>query len=247
MTLLVAAVVALAVVLFPTRRDRVHEVLAAIGARDSARSRSDTGNSRGHGWVQGVVPGRARRERARAEHDLNLALGSLEAALDAGLAPAEALRAVHDSGDARNAVGTAMAVLAQRAGEGYGVPELWLTLARRPGLAAAAQVGRAWAISERTGAPLSRAVGSARAGHRRTSALRRAVETQTAGPRATMGLLTLLPCAGPLLLPIIGVPLRQAFSLLVLLVAVFPGVVLLLIGRTVMRRMIRSALAEGAT
>lgn len=251
MTALVAVLAALTVLLLPTRGERGALLLSAMtrgadleheergigGGDDIARSR--------RAMARMLVAVRSRRSRARDEHELNLTLGSLEAALDAGLTPGDALAAVSSAGDPVGVVGRATAVMARRASAGESVADQWSALAQRPGLSAAAQVGRAWAISERTGAPLARAVGSARASHRRSAALRRSVETQTAGPRATMNLLTALPLAGVVLLPVLGVPFSRAFSPPVLVLAVTPGLGLLLAGRLLTRRMIAHSLAGG--
>lgn len=164
-------------------------------------------------------------------------LDAAAAALRAGLPTVEALDvaggAVPESQRAR-----IVAPVVQAAREGRSVAPAWQKVARQTGAPDLAAVGRAWALSERTGAPLAEALGTAATVARARLAHRRRVDAATAGAHATSALLTLLPLGGVGVGLVLGLSPTVLYGTPVAQASLGVGLVTLLLGRVVVRRMV---------
>ena len=80
---------------------------------------------------------------------------------------------------------------------GEPVSTTWLSHGHRLDSDALRFVGQAWALSERTGAPLADALAASEEVLRARVRSRERLASAAAGPRASMGVLTLLPLSGP--------------------------------------------------
>ncbi|MDE9366950.1 type II secretion system F family protein [Luteipulveratus sp. YIM 133132] len=186
----------------------------------------------------------ARNARARTQAVLQI-LESVTPAVRAGVPPAQAVAlAVRTSTGDDTSLRGDLEEMAVAADAGAELGPLWTDMAGRRQVDGLAEVGRAWTLSDRLGTPLTDALSSATESVRARLEHERRVQVLTAGPRATMQLLTLLPVGGLLLAPLIGVSPAQAYSGPLILLAGLPGVALLLVGRWTVRRMVRSATAE---
>jgi tight adherence protein B len=178
-------------------------------------------------------------------------LGLLEAiapALDAGIAPATALRIAADarSGSGRLDPLAALArEIASAAAEGVRLGPLWRRAAASAGSAELLLLAQAWSLTEDMGVPLAQAVRTTAGLLEARIAHERRLAGAVAGARATVNLLTVLPIGGPLLGLVLGIgpgelyggsPLTQASLGL--------GLVMAGLGRLWVRRMIR-AVARG--
>jgi tight adherence protein B len=136
--------------------------------------------------------------------------------------------------------------LAKEAASGAELAPLWAGLAARhtsPGLA---EVARAWALSERVGSAIGDALEVAAAMMREQLDLERRLAAATAGPRATMQLLTVLPVLGVLIAMLIGVPPWRLYAGALGATVLALGTGFVAIGRSVTRWMIRRASAPAA-
>lgn len=193
---------------------------------------------------------RARRRRsgtrAQTEAMLLELLGGLAAGLSAGLPPADALAGARAALEQRLGqtpeLSAWLARLVDSARAGAPIGTGWVAMGEDLGLPVAVQVGRAWSVSEQLGSPLMDAVRATTAAHETSARLDRAFAAQSAGPRATVQVLTLLPVLGLLLMPVLGVEPLEAYPPPVLALAVLPGLALLVVGRIVTARMVRRAL-----
>ncbi|YAL83689.1 hypothetical protein ACMYYO_02470 [Dermacoccaceae bacterium W4C1] len=225
MSLLLALLVMALVLVIPPRARR-RAVLQALSLRRARRP------TRAHS-----VGDRAREQSPQAR-----VLAELEAALEVGLPPRDAVTVI---GQHRAGVGGRTALLdpvLEAAATGAPIAPAWRVSARTYG-PAFLHLAQAWSVSEKLGCPLAQAVSVARAGHEARLATERAVAAQSAGARATMNLLSALPVLGLLALPVIGVDLGDAYPPAVLVLCVIPGLVLLALGRFLTARLMRSALA----
>jgi tight adherence protein B len=105
-------------------------------------------------------------------------------------------------------------------------------------------VAHAWRLSEQTGVPLSVALATAARSVRARQAAERALDAATAGARASMGLLALLPASGPVIGLLFGLtPVdlygRSTVSALCLLAGGALGVTGWLWSRAILRRALR--------
>lgn len=151
------------------------------------------------------------RRRARAmEEALGDLLELVSAPLRAGVAPARALAA---AGAVQGAGPLARAVEALVAASARGDPlaPVWEEQAARTGSDAMAFVARAWALSERTGAPLADAIDTAVEVLRDRRRAEERLAAAVAGPRASMAVLCLLPLSGPVVGLACGVGPRQLY------------------------------------
>ncbi|GGB26633.1 hypothetical protein GCM10011492_16110 [Flexivirga endophytica] len=133
--------------------------------------------------------------------------------------------------------------LARQAAAGAELAPLWAGLRTRNDLAALGEVARAWALSEQLGCAIGDALSAATAMMREQLDLERRIAAATAGPRATMQLLTLLPVLGVGIAMVIGVPPWRLYAgplggTVLVLGAGFVGA-----GRWLTRWMIRRATA----
>ena len=179
LAVLVAAAVVLAA---PVPQVLVPLLLAASGAAVVARLRRTR-----------AAAAARREERARAVEACSVLAGELRA----GRAPADALDAAAQLATGPSAVALQAAAGAVRLG-GDPAPSLRAT----PG-SAVPEVLRAlaacWTVCAGSGAGLATAVERLEEGLRADQAQRRAVDAELAGPRATAGLLAVLPAGGLLL------------------------------------------------
>lgn len=239
--ILTALLLAAAVWAWPGRRERA---LLRVAVLDTADAGAAAGAVSVPWWRREVrLP---RRSGSGREEVVQQLLSGLAAGLGAGLAAPAALSAAVASlpAAARRdaALVRALGALETALAGGGSAGAAWVDLGQQLRLPVALQVGRAWTISERLGSPLSEAVRSALDAHNARRAVERAFAAQAAGPRATAQLLTWLPLLGVLLMPVLGVAPTSAYPPAVLLLAVAPGLLLLLAGRRLTRRLIDRAL-----
>jgi tight adherence protein B len=138
-------------------------------------------------------------------------LGLLEAiapALDAGIAPATALRI---AADARSGSGhldplaTLARDIASAAADGVRLGPLWRRAAASAGSAELLLLAQAWSLTEDMGVPLAQAVRTTAGLLEARIAHERRLAGAVAGARATVNLLTVLPIGGPLLALVLGI------------------------------------------
>ncbi len=186
------------------------------------------------------------RRTARARGRMLEALGLLAAELRAGRPPADALSAAAEVAiDGSRAVLTAAAGAARTGGD---VPAALLFVV--PGTERGVDEERTWrslaacwAVCTDAGHGLAAGVERLEAGLRATEEQRRAVEAELAGPRATAGLLAVLPLAGIGLAAALGAdPLHVLLHTLPGLVCLGAGLVTDLLGWLWTRALVRRAL-----
>lgn len=134
-------------------------------------------------------------------------------------------------------------MLAGQSAAGAELAPLWAGLQTRHGVPALGEVARAWALSEQVGCAIGDALAAATAMMREQLDLERRIAAATAGPRATMQLLTLLPLLGIGIAMVIGVPPWRLYAGPLGLTVLVLGGGFVLAGRLLTRRMIRRASA----
>lgn len=139
-----------------------------------------------------------------------------------------------------------LAELEDAARSGAPLGPCWTGLALRYPHAGLGPVARAWSLSDRVGCGLSEAVGAAARMSTEEADHRRQIAAATAGPRATMQLLTLLPVLGVGISTVVGVNPLQLYSSGVGRTAMGLGLLLLWMGRRIIAGMIRRSCAPGA-
>lgn len=184
----------------------------------------------------------ARRRQARRRAAINQLLRSVAPALKVGVPPSVAIsnaaRLVADSSlDA--AFSRALDDLAARAEAGLELAAAFGDLAGQFDLPQVKVVAAAWALSNDLGCSMSEAVATAVELLQAEDARERALRIATAGPRATMHLLTGLPLAGVGIAALAGVPPAQLYSGVAGMAALLVGVVLILLGRWWSGRLVR--------
>lgn len=190
-------------------------------------------------------------ESARARSLELQVLDGLAAALEAGLPVPQAVTlAVSDvvpeperqpeRGESVHASG--WDELARAAAQGQALAPAWQRLARRADSPTLDSVARAWRVASLTGAPLARAIRLSAHVSRERQRLERAVQVATAGARATVTVLTLLPLAGVGLAAVLGVPPLALYSQPVALVAAGCGALLVVMGQLWSRRLVGQVL-----
>jgi len=138
-------------------------------------------------------------------------LGLLEAiapALEAGMAPASALRFAADarSGSGRLDPLAALARgMASAAADGSMLGPLWREAAESAGSAELLLLAQAWSLTEDMGAPLAQAVRTTAGLLEARDAHERRLAGAVAGAKATVNVLTVLPIGGPLLALVLGI------------------------------------------
>jgi tight adherence protein B len=189
---------------------------------------------------------RSARHGADFEAQVLALLDAIEPGLRAGLTPARAfdLGASAMNGSERHSVPDGLVRDVRRAGEsGSPAGAAWRQWADDSGSPSLRFVASAWQLSERTGAPLADAVSRSAARTRSELSRRRRVSAAVAGPRATVNVLTALPLVGPLFALASGLdPLEVYGSSPFVLVALFLGVALILVGRRWCRRLVNAVL-----
>lgn len=139
-----------------------------------------------------------------------------------------------------------MARLEEAARSGAPLGPCWTDLAIRYPHAGLGPVARAWSLSDRVGCGLSEAVAAAVRMIMEQTDHRRQLAAATAGPRATMQVLTLLPVLGVGISAVVGVNPVQLYSSGVGRIALGLGLLLLWLGRCIIARMISASCAPGA-
>lgn len=149
--------------------------------------------------VVGVLRARweARRRQAGAADDLADLVEVLVPPLQSGLATAEAVRAAASALDERPGLAQLTGALASAAAQGLPLGPVWA--GQRVGAPPQVQLflARAWSLSEETGVPLSVSLTAAGRVLRSRQTAERSLAAATAGARASMTLLALLPASGP--------------------------------------------------
>lgn len=235
----VGVLLGLAVLCWPSRRTLL-EAAAAVGlgldrspGRPSPRRAAwPVHLTKVFGWVRPCRDGPVLPLLDAAAAALRTGLPTVEALEVAGGAVSDRLRS------------RVVDPVVQAAREGRAVAPVWQKVARRtrdPDLAA---VGRAWALSERTGAPLAEALTAAAAVARARLAHGRRVDAATAGAQATSALLTLLPLGGMGVGLVLGLSPGVLYGTPFAQASLGAGLVTLLLGRAVVRRMV-ARVAEG--
>jgi tight adherence protein B len=242
---LVAAVLAAgAVLVWPVRSrgDVQHgptEHLGGRGAETRAGARAAAVAARPHSLLR-LARLRRRSGQPGAVEEVQL-LDGLAAALEAGLPTGRAVE-VAIGGDTRAGAAAPWPDLVRAAREGQPLGPAWQRLARRTGSRTIATVARAWTVASVTGAPVAAAVRSSAHAARERRRLERAVEVATAGARATARVLGLLPLGGVALAAMLGIGPVTLYSHPLAGASAALGVVLLLGGHLLVRRMVRGVL-----
>lgn len=227
---LAAMCVCLAIVVWPVR--------GALAIQPGRRSRRPR-------WRESV-------RRHKPASDLDAVTGMLEGiapALAAGVAPATAVATSASLAAARVSrpgLRQDLKTLGRQAAEGAELAPLWDHLHERHRIVALDDVARAWALSEQLGCPLGDALRAATTMLREQVDLERRIATATAGPRATMQLLTVLPVLGVAVASLIGVPPWRLYAGPLGLTVLAMGALFVIAGRLLTRRMIRRAAAPRA-
>lgn len=126
------------------------------------------------------------------------------------------------------------------------VPALWRELAHQWHLEALDDVAAAWQLSKRQGCPLADALAGAAASMRARRRHAAAIDAATAGAKATMGVLFLLPVLGIGLGASLGVDMLECYSGRSGFITLWPGLALLAAGSGWARRMVDGALRTPA-
>ena len=243
MNVVVAMLMALGVLLWPDRHGRRQDaILLAVPPPSALVS----------GSLAGSVKDRGRRWRkGRPVVSLQDLLGLLDAlvpALEAGMAPASALRVVADArcGSGRPDPLTALTRdLSAAAADGARLGPLWRAAAEAEGSAELLLLAQAWSLTEDMGVPLAQAVRTTTGLLEARVAHERRLAAAVAGAKATVNLLTVLPIGGPLLALVLGIGPGELFgSSRLTQASLVLGLVLAAIGRLWVRRMVR-AVARG--
>lgn len=208
---------------------------AAVGDRSTAAGPSGLRRLAAYPW-----PRRARTvalETALAE-----LVAAIAAPLRAGVAPSVALVAVEPTCRDDPALGPLLRDLVEAARTGGSVAETWLRHGDVHESGDLRFIGQAWALSERTGAPLADALASGEEVLRARAVGRQRLAGAAAGPRASMAVLCLLPASGPIVGAALGVgPRRLYFSSSLATASLVLGVVLALGAWWWSRRILRRA------
>jgi tight adherence protein B len=213
---------AVAALLWPSRRPR-QTPPAPLAPPTDLRELERGNRAR---WMLG-------RLRASPTVDVVPMMDALGAALEAGLSAADALRMAHHVADPAGW----LVPLVQAADEGRPLGHLWRRLARRMGHPDLTSLAQAWTISERLGAPVAEAVATAAATARARTSLTLRLSAATAGARATSAMLTVLPVGGLVLTLLLGLTPADLYATPAAGVSALAGVLLLLFGRWMVRRM----------
>jgi len=242
---LVAMLMALGVLLWPDRLGR---------RRDAILLRVPPPSALVPGTLAGSVRDRGRRWRKGrpvagvSPQDLLGLLDAIVPALEAGMAPASALRIVADArcGSGRPDPLTALTRdLSAAAAGGARLGPLWRAAAEAEASAELLLLAQAWSLTEDMGAPLAQSVRTTAGLLEARIAHERRLAAAVAGAKATVNLLTVLPIGGPLLALVLGIGPGELFgSSRLTQGSLVLGLALAGIGRLWVRRMVR-AVARG--
>lgn len=181
---------------------------------------------------------RHRGASARARSTELALIDGLAAALEAGLPVPRAVALTVGELGLEESGPPGWAGLARAAAEGQELAPAWQRLARQTRSPALGSVARAWRVASLTGAPLASALRVSAHTARERHRLIRAVEVATAGPRATVGVLTLLPLAGVGLAAVLGVGPTTLYGHPIAQASAGTGALLILAGQVWVRRMV---------
>ncbi len=190
------------------------------------------------------VTGRRRRGRAaeRAATEMLDVLDALAPALRAGLPPIAALRLVTRSASAEAITGSgrssslgsgALHDLAEAAAQGGPLAPTWSAYADALSSSDLRLVASAWSLCDTLGSPLAPTVATVADVVRRRRTVRQRVDAASAGPVATMRVLTALPLTGPLVALAVGVSPGDLYAEPAGAASLAVGLVLLLAGSVV--------------
>ncbi|WP_010148242.1 type II secretion system F family protein [Serinicoccus profundi] len=186
----------------------------------------------------------------RRDPDADLVARELEvvdtiaAALEGGLPVGRAVElALERTRPAVPGAGPDWGIVARAAQEGEPLAPAWERLARRSGTPTVAAVARSWQVAARSGAPLAEALRVSARTARERRRLEDAVQTASAGARATATVLTLLPLAGIGLAAMLGVHPAALYATPLAWACLGAGAALLLLGQVLVRRLIAQVLA----
>ena len=245
MNVVVAMLMAGGVLLWPDRRGRrLDAILLPVPPHSALVSGSLAGPARDSGrrWRQG------RPAAGVSPQDLLGLLDAIVPALEAGMAPASALRTVADArcGSGRPDPLTALTRdLSAAAAGGARLGPLWRAAAEAEGSAELLLLAQAWSLTEDMGVPLAQAVRTTTGLLEARVAHERRLAAAVAGAKATVNLLTVLPIGGPLLALVLGIGPGELFgSSRLTQASLVLGLALAAIGRFWVRRMVR-AVARG--
>jgi tight adherence protein B len=240
---MLALLAAAAVLLWPGRRDTA----AVVWPHREPHPTSGVAAGLPGGLLararRALAGGRASRTRPRID-DLAELVEVLVPALRSGASTATAVELAAHALAPAGSLGALPAELLRSARAGESLAEVW---ARAAGGSASDEMrflARAWALSEDTGVPLAAALATvARSLRTRQSALA-ALAAATAGARASMVLLALLPATGPAIGLLFGLtPLdlygRSPVAAAALLAGTVLGLCGLLWSRSILRRAVR--------
>jgi tight adherence protein B len=198
------------------------------------------------GRARHCIPGRP--PAAVSTADLHGLLEAIALALEAGMAPASALRIAADarSGAGRPDPLAALASgMASAAADGAALGPLWREAAGTAASAELLLLAQAWSLTEDMGAPLAQAVRTTAGMLEARVAHERRLAAAVAGAKATVSVLTVLPIGGPLLALALGIGPAELYGASRLTQGSLAlGLCLTAIGRWWVRRMVR-AVARG--
>lgn len=166
------------------------------------RSKAWSAGERGRLWWQG------RHAAGVSAQDLLGLLNAIAPALEAGMAPASALRIAVDtrSGSGRpDPLGALAGGMASAAADGAPLGPLWRVAAESAGSGELLLLAQAWSLTEDLGVPLAQAVRTTARGLEARIAHERRLAAAVAGANATVNLLTVLPIGGPLVALVLGI------------------------------------------
>jgi tight adherence protein B len=246
-SLLAGLLTAAGVLLWPERFGRRPLVMLArmsVAAVPGCGSRSGSGSA-GQRWARSLTG------RSAADPSAQDLLGLLEAiapALEAGIAPASALRI---AAEARSVPGRPdplaelAGTIASAAADGVRLGPLWRKAAESSGSAELLLLSQAWSLTEDLGVPLAQAVRTTAGLLEDRIAQERRLAGAVAGAEATVNLLTVLPIGGPLLALVVGIGPAELYGRSGLTQgALVLGLCLAGVGRWWVHRMVR-AVARG--
>jgi tight adherence protein B len=235
------------VLLWPGRFSR-HALAILPGVSSAARSVTGTSSTLASAMARGRRYLSRRSATGVTAQDLLELLDAIAPALEAGIAPAQALRiaAQTRSGSGHPDPLAALAAdLASAAAEGVALGPLWREAASSAGSREMLLLAQAWSLTEDMGVPLAQAVRTTAALLEARIAHERRLTGAVAGARATVNLLTVLPIGGPLLGLVLGIgPTQLLGGSRLTQGSLVLGLCLAGIGRWWVRRMVR-AVAQG--
>lgn len=180
--------------------------------------------------------------------DLLALLDAIVPALEAGMAPASALRIAADARSTPghlDPLGSLARAMASAAADGASLGPLWREAAESAGSAELLLLAQAWSLTEDMGAPLAQAVRTTAGLLEARIAHERRLAAAVAGAKATVNVLTVLPIGGPLMALMLGIGPGELYASSRLTQgSLVLGLCLACLGRWWVRRMIR-AVARG--